>query len=343
MINDFLIVAFCILSILSFLPYNEDRRFKKAEKIIFVLLWILLLGFAALRPEGQDRDYLSYKYWFLKNRENVEISFQWISQIVKSAKGEFIILIFVYALLGVTTKFIAIRRMSVLPIVSLLAYISYLYPIHELTQIRAGVASGFVLLAISYKARARIWGTAICIGLAILFHYSSIVMLPLIFIKTEKFNRVYYSLAILFSYIAFSGISVLLNLVLDYLPPVLKWKVMAYESEVGADLNIFNAWQILRILIALFMIFNIKTLMTKDKNFALYLKIYVIGICSFVLLSFNPVFAVRVSDLYFVIDIILITGLIHIIPNYVLSRVLVILVTALFLFLNISYIDLFLN
>lgn len=343
MINDFLIILFCLLSILSFLPYNEDRRFNKAGKILFILLWIVLVGFAATRPEGQDRDYLAYEYWFLKERVKVEISYLWISQIIKSMNGDFLILIFIYALLGVSAKLIAIRRMSALPIISILAYVSYLYPIHELTQIRAGVASGFVLLAISYKARGKLWGTALCIGVAIFFHYSSVVMIPLIFINAVKFNRVYYSAAILLSYAAFSGISSILNLFLDYLPPIFRWKVMAYESEVGADLNIFNAWQILRILVALFMIFNIKILIAKDIRFALYLKLYVIGICSFVLLSFNPVFAVRVSDLYFVIDIILITGLIHIIPNYVLSRVLVIVVTALFLFLNISYINLFSN
>lgn len=54
----------------------------------------------------------------------------------------------IYAILGVTLKLIAIRRYSLLPIFSIFTYISMYFILHEMTQIRAGVATAIFLFAL---------------------------------------------------------------------------------------------------------------------------------------------------------------------------------------------------
>lgn len=340
---DILVFTFILISILSLFPYELSEKFKKGESVIFYFLCLLLFIIAGFRTKGIDRDYFSYVYWFEKSRDNVELSFNIISETIKKIGGDSYYLFIFYALMGITTKFFAIKKMSAFPLLSILVYIGYLYPLQELTQIRAGVASGFILLSIYQKNNKKILYSILFMACAIFFHYSSFVVIPILFLNPKKFNKLFYFLAIILSYGGSIYLSAILESVMNYLPAIIKWKIMAYGGEKGTELNVFNAWQLIRVGVACFMILNIDRLSKFNDSYIFLLKIYIIGICSFALFSFNPVFAVRISDLYFVVDLILLPALCHLFPVKSLPKLVVIIISALFLFLQVSYIGIFSN
>lgn len=340
---NILVITFIVTSMLSLFPYELHQKFKKGENIIFYLLGLLLFIIAGFRSKGIDRDYLSYVNWFENARDNVELSFQIISDTIKKLGGDSIYLFILYALLGISTKFFAIKKMSAFPLLSILVYIGYLYPLQELTQIRAGVATGFILLSIYQKINQKILYSIFFMGCAIFFHYSSLIVIPILFFNPNNFNKLFYSAAIILSYWGSIYLSAIIESVMDYLPAIIKWKIMAYGRETGAELNIFNGWQLLRVGVAFFMIFNIDQLSKFNSSYQFLLKIYVIGIFSYTLFSFNPVFAVRISDLFFVVDLILLPALCHLFPVKCLPKIIVITICALFLFLQVSYIGIFSN
>lgn len=340
---DSLLILFFIISIVSLFPFELNYKLKKIESIIFFVLLIIFIVFAGYRPENSDRDYGSYVIWFNKSRDTVEYSFIFLSDLVKTFGGDYKNFFLLYAVLGVTSKFYAIKKLGPLPILSLVLYLGNLYPLQELTQIRAGVATGLFLVAIYYKINKNIIYSCLFIAGAVFFHYSSIAVIPIIFLNTEKFNKVFFSSAILLSY----GGSIFLNKILinsmDWMPAVIKWKILAYEYENGTEINIFNSWLLVRIGLCFFLIWNIGKLTDYSKNYIILLKIYVIGICSYVLLSFNPVFSVRVSDLYFAVEIVLLPSLYYLFREKFLAKLLVIFIGALFLYLQLFYLSIFSN
>lgn len=339
-----LVILFLLFSVVGLFPFELNRNFRKGENLFFFIFCCILILVAMFREEGVDRDYESYVYWFDNQRDMVEWSFSIISDFIKKLGGGSIYIFIIYAILGVCTKVFAIKKMSAFPILSLVVYMGYLYPLQELTQIRAGVASGLILIAIYYKINKQIFYSIFFVILATSFHYSSVVIVPILFLNTQKFNKLFYTIAIVISYGGSAYLSLAIELIMDFLPPVIKWKIMSYERDTGAELNIFNAWQLLRIGVAFILIWNIERIYKYSPYAKFLLKVYVIGICSFALFSFNPVFAVRVSDLYFVVDIVLLPALCYLLPMAkTISKLVVITISALFLFLQVSYIGIFSN
>lgn len=338
---DSLLILFFLTGLVSLFPFEDFKRFNKLQNTIYLLLFLTFLYIAAFREPGVDRDYDAYRYWFEKLRDNVEYSFMYISEIIKKFGGTSIYLFITYAIIGVSTKFLVIKKVSVAPMLSLVVYLGYLYPLQDLTQIRAGAAAGIILLAIYFLMNEKKWYAIFFVALAIFFHYSSFVIIPLLFLSRKKFNRLFFILAILISYGGAVYLKTFLDIIIDYLPPIIKWKILAYDAENNLELNIFNGWQLLRIGMAFLFIWNVDKLFKYDDRLVYLLKVFIIGICSFPLLSFNPVFAVRVSDLYFVSELLLLPSLILLFPAKPIMKMIVIVYAFAFLYLNLYYIGIF--
>ena len=62
----------------------------------------------------------------------------------------------------------------------MMVYISNIFVLHDMIQIRAAVASGMLLLAVFYKVRSQFIPFIVTTIIAFLFHYSAILILPII-------------------------------------------------------------------------------------------------------------------------------------------------------------------
>ena len=232
----------------------------------------------------------------------------------------------IYAFLGVTLKIIGICRLSPMPLLSVILYICSFYPSHELAQIRVGVASAIFLLAIPDIINRNSKTYFIKAVLAILFHYSALIMLivyPMVFTKNNRFFL--YSLPLfgiifaLFNKLIIDFI-ILNTYLFNYLPSILSYKfifyVDLYLKGFFTEINVFNFYYLSLVLIYYFCIMNIKRFKL-DSDIVL-MKILGLSLFTFYALSFLPVFALRISEFLQVVIIILLPSVVYVFKQKVL-------------------------
>ncbi|RDC54245.1 EpsG family protein [Pedobacter chinensis] len=310
-----LIILFVAVSILSFLPLESNLILKES---LFFVLGLILMVIAAFRGEGVDRDYTTYieLYHTSVYEINIEVFFLLIASIVRNLFFDNVLFLFlIYAMIGVGLKFFAIHELTSLWFLSVLIYISNFYMLHEMTQIRAGAASGILLLCIKpiYERNFKLFLILVILGVC--FHYSAIVIIPLYFINSNKSNMLRYLLLVPIAYVLYF-LRITLSTVLATLPiPAIQSKVIAYNALMASgemtEINIFNFLFLFKIILCFFLIWRLQSIAAKNKYFIILLKIYIIALSTFVLFSDFPTLAFRITELLQVVEVILIPLIVY--------------------------------
>lgn len=321
----FLIVFFLFFS----------RNIKIPESYFLFIIAIILILISGLRRPGVDADSLTYidifnqfgspATYFKDYRINsyFEPAYYLIPSIVTINFGLSYLWVFlIFALIGISLKFAAISRLTDFAILSVLVYYANYFILHEMTQIRTGVAAAILLLCIPEIQKRNFFRFLFLISVGLLFHYSMIIFLPAYFLSSTKINKKLY-IALLFVpfilyFIKFNIISVLqlfkLGLISD--------KIETYNALVEADImngiNIFNIIFMIQLICCTVFIIKSELLLKNNKYSILLVKIYCIGAASFVLFSNIPVFAFRINELLGSVQIILMPFILYIIkPKYI--------------------------
>lgn len=332
-------MAFLIFIIFIIVAILFLANVRTKNKIFFSISFILIL-LAGLRPEGLDKDYSNYvEYFYNVDNAFVEYSFKFIVYLVDSLfRNEIKFLFVIYACLGIIIKFHAIKKLTELIWASILIYISYYFMLHEMTQIRIGVSSAFLLLSIIplYNNNKRYF--LLCVICATFFHYSSFIILFLWFIKKGINKNI---LAILLP------ICIISSFISSYLfvnipIPFIQDKMLDYirlknTNSTLNNINIFNAIYLTKIII--FYLFYIKYnyISNKNKYFNLIFSIYCLSLCVFPLLSYIPVVAFRISELLGVVEIVLLPMIYYFFKPSLISRMVVIIFSLSFLLMSLFY------
>jgi hypothetical protein len=318
-----LIILFVLFSLISFIP-PQDSYYKI---IIFIGLGIVLVFTAALREIGVDRDSVLYEEMFNNyDVSMVEPSFRLLSEFIHSyLESDIIYLFFLYAVFGVFTKLFAITELTKLWFLSILIYLSNFFIIQELTTIRAGVASGFLMLCIK-PIYDRDWKRFLLfVTIAIFFHYSALVILPLWFLGNEpRKHWLLWSIPVGYL-IYFTGINFI-----GVIPiPGVQEKLEMYKQlqELGDEkstaINVFNLLFLARIVIFYFLFWKYELIASNNKYFPLLMKIYCLGLVVFLVFSTMPVVAFRINELFSVTEIILIPLLFYAFTPRVFSKTII--------------------
>lgn len=329
------LVLFVCFSILFFCD-KQNQSYKRNIPIL-LLITLLLALIATFRPEDMaDRDnYISF--WNDWGGERFEVGFTFISDTLRLYTHNEYWFFFVFAIISITLKISAICKITPLIWGSLLMYLSNMFILHDMIQMRCAIASGLLLHAIYYLGINKKVKFFIVTFFAILFHYSAIVILPLVFLNIHRIRKFYFICLILLSY--FIGGVLPIETIIGYVPiEGIQSLWMMYDDTVGEDINIFNAIQLGRTCICLFLLFYIDKIFLYNKYAILLVKIYAISISIFVLLSSVPVIAFRVSELYQIVEIVLIPMLIYTIRiPLLIRRMSVEIIAMVFLLMNILY------
>jgi len=309
-----LFVLFALISIF----YILDFKNKIVKNVITIVLAIILICFAGFRAKDMDNDFYVYRdYWRThKLLGNVEYSFYIIREFIKNSLHlGFQYLLLTYAVLGVSLKFAAIKKFAPALWGSLLIYLSHYFLLHEFTQIRIGVATGFLLFSIYFISEKQYIFYFISAILAILFHQSCVLVLLFPLIKNSEKNVWLFSLLIPLGYILYF-FNTYLNINIPI--PGLQSKIEAYEDATSSGFlkdtktNVFNFLFLLRIFIFYVLFFYSEKISPFFPKLYIFLKIYALSLFSFLFLSKIPVFAFRVQELLGIVEIILIPTLVFI-------------------------------
>jgi len=331
---------YIFFAVISFLIVFKSKN-SKIRTGILVFMAILLIINAASRADDVSKDYSVYiYYWRLKFLKDVEISFIHIRNLLKNVfQWPSISLFIVYAILGVSVKVYSIKLFTKYVFASLLVYLSHYYVLHELTQIRVGVASGFFLIGLYYIAERNFFKFLLFTCIAGYFHYSAFLALPLWFIYNDQRKLNIYPFLIPLGYIIyFAGSNLIVNLPIPYVQE----KVRVYEQlrDLGFEdtdkINVFNAVFLMRVLILFVLFFFRKKILPENPYIFMLLKIYTISLFTFTALASIPAFAFRIQELFGVVEILLFPSLAFIFNNKVMGYALVILTA-----LSVMSIDIF--
>ena len=326
---------FFLFSLLFLSGKCKDNR--KTLYVILLFIWLVLALIATFRPfDMPDREnYIDI--WYGNGTERYEIGFTTIVDLLQIfTKNEYAFL-FVFAALSIALKMIAIYRITSFIWASLLIYTANIFILHDMIQIRCAIASGLLLWAVYYLVNRRAISFLVISIVAFLFHYSSIVIFPLWFLSINRSDKYFYMALIAFAYIV-GGIVPISDL-MQYIPiEGLQNLWRMYEQTLGDEVNVFNAVQLGRVTICLLLLYFIDRISIYNKYAILLVKIYAISIAALVLFSSVPVIAFRVSELYQVVEVVLIPMAVYAIKGYVFfKRTLVIIVGLAFLLMNTFY------
>lgn len=333
-----LLFAFFLLGVILIFIY--DYLDLSTKKLVFILFGILLIFFAGFRDGSVVKDYENYVRYFNESNDLIEPSFTFISFLIKKVfNGNEILLFLVYGFLGVALKFRAILELSSFLFISVLIYISYFYILQELTQMRVGVASGFLLLCVK-PIYERDWKRFLLFAtLGFVFHYSALLIFLLWFLSKEK-SRILLLCVIPFCYLIYF---LKLNLV-AFLPiPGIQEKLEIYQKlqesgdEVWNSINVFNLLFLSRIAIFYFLFWKYDLILSRNKYLPILMKIYAISLISFLVFANVPVIAFRINELFGIVEIILFPFILYAIKPDYLSKGITLIISIFLFYISIFY------
>ena len=313
-------ILLSVLLITIILCYLEDY-IKRYRFFLYILMGFVMVLIAGLREIGLDPDSENYEYSFQHYYQSfemgmVEPSFTLISAVLNVFTDNVHLLFLVYAFLGVTIKLYAFKKNLQCIFVPMMLYISFYFVLHDMTQIRAGVVSALFLLAVYHIAKKEKRKALLLIIVGSFFHYSSLALLPTLMFGNKDFNRkenIMIALLIPLSYlIYFGGISMLLITDITLIGNKLAIYQQAMEKgKMTVNINVFDPVHLVSVMLFYYTLYFRKTITAFNENYNVVIKIVALGLFLHTSLAFLPVLALRISQLYCIVNIFLFSGIVY--------------------------------
>ena len=343
-----LILLLLIISSVLFLTFTEDYL-GKYKWGIYILVCLFLIIYAGLKPIGFDRDSSNYQWMFMHPDSNkadtaVEPLFVILSRVLYLIWPDVSCLFLFFALLGITAKFIAIKQLTPMLFLPLFSYLQNFYLLHDLTQIRAGVTSGLFLLALYPLANQKKLKAFGIIILGVLFHYSALCLLPILFLNNKRFDLKWK--IVLWSIVPFCCLLYIRNL--DLLTvveiPYITEKVETYKtlSEFGVaeKARLLSPFPVIKALVFLYLLYFAETIEEYIPSIYLLLRIFGCSLLAYFALSSFTILSMRISELYGIVEIILYPCIIYTVRPQLVGKCAVCIIAVFEMVYNLAINDL---
>lgn len=330
----------------------------KTSKIWQYLFFFILLFFvAAFRSPDSVKDYGVYIEAFqdVKSPINYFISFSdWLNYeplyyLLPSfyklffGSGSFLGLIILLAFIGVYYNLKGVYLLTPLFSLGIIVYYANFFLLHEMTQIRAGIASGLLLYGIYLKVEKRYLHLALIILIATLLHYSAILISILFLFSATSFRPLLY-LSILFGAVVFSffDTSSVFQLIFG-INFIVVQKMSLAMTEFGTDqneINIFNSAILMNMALVVWLLLFSRKIIESNKYAAVLLKMQVLALVMFFSLSSVSFIAFRMYEFFGIVSIVTIPFIFYTIKEKWVSIIVVLAYSFIMLSLNIYIVKL---
>ncbi len=341
------ITIFIFLAVLA-VEY-EYKPFESNFMLGLIILSLCML--AGLRGPDVDKDYNAYQYGFdmVQHIDDplVFIIYEpgfiaivnFFYLFFKQNYSVAILLFFAFA--SVLLKVISVKRFAINPYLVILLYYSHYFFLHEMTQIRIGLASAIFLVSIPYYLQGRRLAFTGMILLASIFHYSAIFYLVVLAFDTRHISRfIYVGLLVLSVVLAFVRLPLLgLFNAINIGSVSSKIEVYAEMEQKGIieAVNVFNVLNLCNMFCCIYLIFAPpQSILSSDKRFIFFLKCDILSIFLLSLLSGVPSVTFRFSQLFGITIMFLFAYLVKFLPFSKFNIFVVILIAGIYFYFATS-------
>ncbi|RAP71089.1 putative membrane protein [Candidatus Erwinia dacicola] len=283
---------------------------KSIVYILFFCLSLIMLMVATFKPVGLDYDSGNYQNALLSFQNGVNdisepvfIFFAWLDSLIfnNNIHGLF----FLYALISVPINMVVIYKYSKSPLLSLIVYTCLYFILHDLTQIRVGAAAAVFLLAIPDLISGNKKKYIIKVFIASMFHFSSVILISLIFLSNKKVNAKFFvfspMVVLLFTLFTSNTYQILID-IFNFLPAPIGPKAANYvlNLQLLGKFDNVNVFSKITLCTLFFFTLYFYSLLKSDKPTEfdiIYFKIMSVMLTVFYFLSSVPVLASRSFEL----------------------------------------------
>lgn len=339
-----LLIVILALAVISFYSENLPVSYHK------YLLWgtiVVLVIICMTRPGSYDSDYLNYeKYFFsfdsLKTQLSVEPTFLWISKKIYYAGGSLRDVIYIYALLSIPLKLYSIRKLTngTVYLLTLIIYVSNYFMLHDCEQFRIAAALSFGMYAIYLKTqRSRWWIAFVVLGTS--FHSSMAVMFIPLLISPKTLSqrwKIALSVVIPVGILLWIGhINIIRAIPIPYIETKLRLYELAIANGKHPDVRVLNLMVILRIALFYYVLYYYVEIKQHIKCLPVLMVCDALSIFTWFALSEMSVIAVRISQLYGFIEVILFACIYYTVRPAWAGKLIVILIAVYMYAQNYAY------
>lgn len=188
--NVLVLSIFFIVVVLAFL---EDIIPAWQKQLALAVICIAMICVSAFKPITTT-DASTYEYYFYFNDDPIiematEPTYIWLSRLFLSLGWGIEAIFFVYAVLSIPLKSIALWKITPHVFTAMIVYVGIYYPLQDVVQIRCGLATAFLVWALVPLARGQYLPALGLTLIATAFHYSSLAFLPVIMVGNIPVTR----------------------------------------------------------------------------------------------------------------------------------------------------------
>jgi hypothetical protein len=311
------------------------------RKEFLLAITCLLVLIAAFRAPNVDKDYTTYinsfslvgsplDYFINYSQWNyLEPFYYLIPSVVKSMNVYYYdtILFFIFSSIGVSIKIFSVSKLSKNLSLALITYFSFYFFLHEMTQMRAGIASGGLLICTYCYYEKKLIPFFVVLIFSMCFQYTGILILLLLLLDKKRFNASFNILLLMLSFVfILFKINVINEFFFRFNLPFTDKLLLTLKTLTQKEngLNPFNVVYLISILLQMWLFVNHKKISSATPYGILLLKIQLIGFIFFGIFSNVAVVAFRLYEFFGVVSIITSTYLTYTIKNKVLSNTIVV-------------------
>lgn len=330
-----MVVSLVLIFIISLTLSFFEERFSQRDKIVmYVVLGIAMILTAGLRGFDSTPDTDGYVGMYEGSEdlfeELIEPSFILIMTVLHSLSFDATSLFLTYAIISVPIHLGILWKLSKdYPFTILTIYISYYFMMHEMVQIRAGVAAGLFLWAIYYYVEKRKLLALTFILVGVFFHFSALIGLVLFVLKDRlpSWQKVALYLLVPIGLMAYFS-----NLDISYLVPdsLIGGKMAIYRDlrDRGIEEEL-SGWPLesnlliwMNIILYYACIFYSEYLSERFKYVTVAIKLQAVGFCFlFFFHGFSTVLGNRMNDYFSIASILLWTASVYAFSPRIVSKI----------------------
>ncbi|WP_165942965.1 MULTISPECIES: EpsG family protein [Marinomonas] len=319
---------------------------QKAIYLFFLAVFVSLFSALQSINVSADREvYFSFfRYFSYSSNENtslkIEPFFYFLFTTFNKSMEFKVFAFFLVCFLGMMTKFILFYKYSSHIGLSVILFLSYLFLLQDMNQIRVGFAIGFMYLAMLSYFNGMIFRWFLLSVLATCLHYSSVIVFlsPFFIFKnvTQKRLMVILFLIGVFSiFWVYLGFSIKMMEFLAIIDPTGKLNWYLNRSDIYEINPIKRLLPHFLFLIPIIIKYDL--LQSKYYHTKFFVQLYLLYVITFLILSPVPVLAYRISDIFLFSSVFVLPSLFLVVKEKVFAKTVVFLF-ALFQFIYVVYV-----